>query len=65
MGPRPRANGKIGEAQQLRTAHRKTRADLSMGKQPTLVVESQLYMAGALVSFDAYAIGKLPNHKGR
>jgi hypothetical protein len=34
-------------------------------KQLTLVVESQLYTAGALVSFDAYTIGKLPNHKGR
>ena len=31
----------------------------------TLVVESQRYTAGSLVSFDAYTIGKLPNHKGR
>ena len=34
-------------------------------KKFTLVVESQLYTAGSLVSFDAYTIGKLPNHKGR
>jgi hypothetical protein len=31
----------------------------------TLVVESQLYTAGALVSLYAYTIGKLSNHKGR
>jgi hypothetical protein len=31
----------------------------------TLVVQSQLYTAGALVGFYAYTIGKLPNHKGR
>jgi hypothetical protein len=31
----------------------------------TLVVESQLYSTGDVVSFDAYTIGKLPNHKGR
>jgi len=37
----------------------------SVWKQLTLVVESQLYTTGALVSFDAYTIGKLPNHKGR
>ena len=34
-------------------------------RQLSLVVESQLYTTGALVSFDAYTIGKLPNHKGR
>ena len=34
------------------------------GSDP-LVVESQLYTAGALVSFYAYTIGKLSNHKAR
>ena len=43
---------------------RRVRAN-SVSKQLTLVVESQLYTAGALVSFDAYTIGKLPDHKGR
>jgi hypothetical protein len=54
------------------TIQRETRRDkvdwaeqILMSKKFTLVVESQLYTAGALVSFDAYAIGKLPNHKGR
>jgi hypothetical protein len=36
-----------------------------VSKPLTLVVESQLYTTGALVSFYAYTIGKLPNHKGR
>ena len=53
------------------TIQRETRRDKVDGqskfciKQLTLVVKSQLYTAGALVSFDAYTIGKLPNHKGR
>ena len=54
------------------TIHRETRRDkvdwskqILITKQFTLVVESQLYTAGSLVSFDAYTIGKLPNHKGR
>jgi predicted DNA-binding helix-hairpin-helix protein len=34
------------------------------GSDP-LVVENQLYTAGALVSFYAYTIGKLSNHKAR
>ncbi len=54
------------------TIQRETRRDkadwseqILISKHFTLVVESQLYTAGALVSFDAYVIGKLPNHKGR
>ena len=54
------------------TIQRETRRDkvdwseqILKSKQFTLVVESQLYTAGSLVSFDAYTIGKLPNHKGR
>ena len=46
---------------------RSDKVDVSeqLSKPLTLVVESQLYAAGALVSFYAYTIGKLPNHKGR
>ena len=47
-----------------RDKSRRVRAN-SVSKQPTLVVETQFYTAGALVSFYAYTIGKLPNHKGR
>jgi hypothetical protein len=54
------------------TIQRATRRDIVDGseqilisKQLTLVVKSQLYMAGALVGIYAYTIGKLPNHKGR
>ncbi len=54
------------------TIQRETRRDkvdwseqILKSKKFTLVVESQLYTAGSLVSFDAYTIGKLPNHEGR
>jgi hypothetical protein len=54
------------------TIQRETRHDkvdwsdqILISEQFTLVVESQLDTADALVSFDAYTIGKLPNHKGR
>ena len=41
------------------------RESVRFSRLNTLVVESQLYTAGALVSFDAYTIGKLPDHEGR
>ena len=40
-------------------------ASMAARQRLTLVVEGQLYTAGALVSFDAYTVGKLPDHKGR
>jgi hypothetical protein len=53
------------------TIERQTRLDkvdsseqILKSKQFTLMVETQLYTAGSPVSFDAYSIGKLPNHKG-
>jgi hypothetical protein len=54
-----------------KTIQRETQRDKVDGhskfvlKLLTLMVESQLYTAGALVSFYAYTIGKVPDHKGR
>lgn len=41
------------------------RESIRFSRANTLVVESQLDSADALLIFDAYTIGKLPDHEGR